>query len=166
MGETLKNLLGICLLRKGPQDIPYSPTSLLVFIAVGAALSHVAGSNIPGAGSLYQQIAISVVFGLLFTYAALVLRNAQERFMQSATAIFGVDAVIALPVALATFELGEQSPAQAPTTAFIILLLWLWNISVLGHIFRHALDIRLPLGILVAIFYSFLGFQVVQLSSS
>lgn len=166
MGETLKNLLGVCLLQKGPQDIPYSPSSLLALIAAASGLSHIAAENIPRAANTTLQTLIAALFGLFFIYAALALRGYKERFMQSATAIFGADAIIALPVALATFSLDGKSPQQAPTMALIILLLWLWNISILGHIFRHALEVRLPLGIIIALGFSLLGFQVVQTATA
>ena len=165
MGEAVKTLLGICVLQKGPQELPYSPTALIAFIAAGAALSHIAADNLPAAANISLQILIAIVFGLSFIYAALVIRNLTERFMQSATAIFGADAVISIPVAGVTFGLDGTSPEQAPLAALIVLLLWLWHISVVGHILRHALEVRLPLGVLIAILYSFLSFRVVQIAT-
>ncbi|BAU58423.1 hypothetical protein LRD18_06835 [Halorhodospira halochloris] len=165
MGETIKNLIAICLLQKGPQDLPYSPAALVFFIAAGSAVSHIAAANIPGTENLTLKVLIAALFGLFFIYATLAVRNYTQRFMQTATAVFGADAVIAIPVAMVTLGLDGRSPEQAPTAALVVLLLWLWHISILGHILRHALDIRLPLGILIAIIYSFLSFQVVQLAT-
>ncbi|MBK1734330.1 hypothetical protein CKO15_03330 [Halorhodospira abdelmalekii] len=164
MGDALKTLIEICLFRKGPQHLPYAPGLLVVVIAISAGLSYVTAGNLPQAGPVTTQIAVAVLFGLFFLYALLTLRGVADRFIQSATAMFGADALIAAPVALVTFSLAGRSPEEAPTAALIILLLWLWHIGVLGAIFHHALQMRLPLGVLLALAYSFLSFQVVHLT--
>jgi len=163
MGPTLPNLAGICLFRNGPQDLPYAPQALAGAVALSAALTFIAGSNLPESGNVAAQVAVATLFAAAFLYALLALRGLQARFVQSATAIFGTDAVIGFPVVLLSFPIGAQGPEQAPGAAAGILLLWGWHLVILGHIFRHTLELKLPLGLLLALAYSFLGFQAVQL---
>ncbi|ABM62770.1 hypothetical protein [Halorhodospira halophila] len=165
MGPLLQKLIGICLFRDGPQDLPYSATHLLALIAGSMALTYIAAGNLPDTDAVGLQVAVATGFSLAFLYALLLLRGLTPRFIQSATAMFGTDVLIGIPVTLMTFPIATYGVEQAGGAAAGILLLWFWQVAILGHIFRHTLEMRLALGILLALAYSFLSFQVVQLAA-
>ncbi len=165
MGSLLQTLLGICALREGPQDLPYAPQQLIGVIAGNAVVTYIAVANLPDTGTVVPQVAMAAIFALAFLYGLLALYGLQARFVQSATALFGTDMIINLPVAALTFPLATHGTEDAPGAATAILLLWFWQVAILGHIFRHALEIRLTWGVLLALAYSFLNIQAVQLAA-
>ena len=165
MGPLLQKLVGICLFRDGPQDLPYSATHLLGLIGASMILTYSAADNLPDTGTVGLQVVVATGFSLAFLYALLLLRGLTPRFTQSATAMFGTDVLIGIPVTLMTFPIAAYGAEQAQGAAAGILLLWFWQVAILGHIFRHTLEMRLALGILLALAYSFLSFQVVQLAA-
>ncbi|MFP4183703.1 MAG: hypothetical protein ACLFRW_03900 [Halorhodospira sp.] len=162
MGALLQTLLGICALREGPQDLPYSPRHLLGVIAASSALSVIAVNNLPETGPALPQVAVATLFSLAFLYALLILRGLQPRFVQSATALFGTDLIINLPVTALSFPIATHGPESAQGAVLAMLLLWFWQIAILGHILRHTLEMRLALGMLLAVGYTLLSVQVIQ----
>ncbi|MFP4129444.1 MAG: hypothetical protein ACLFSJ_01760 [Halorhodospira sp.] len=165
MASLLQTLLGICALREGPQDLPYAPQQLIGVIAGNAVVTYVAATNLPGTGPAGLQVAVATAFALAFLYGLLTLRSLQARLVQSATALFGTDMIINLPLAALSFPLATHGAEGAPWAATAVLLLWLWQLAILGHIFRHTLEMRWALGVLLALAYSFLSVQAVQLAA-
>ena len=154
MVQLLRTLVNICLLRAGPQALPaHYPllwTLVAAYWASGLALLDAAD---PDANNLYAMT-ISAVFALGFSYALLALRQFAGRFAQTATALFGTDLVLLLPSApllLQAAASGEALPHLG------LLVVWMWSIAIKGHIFRHALEVPLFVGIGIALGYTALG---------
>ena len=110
---TLKLYLDITLARRGPEDLPTSWSLLLVttvvymvlFCALVAALG-------PPPGNWQAQLLVSVVFTLLWIRGLLVLFNKPERFLQTASASFGISLLtlpVAVPLQLQVLKLMEQT---------------------------------------------------------
>ncbi|GAB4357771.1 MAG: hypothetical protein Kow006_25770 [Gammaproteobacteria bacterium] len=109
-------------------------------------------------GSLGQtliKVAIDVLFFGGIVWGALVWRGYTARWMQTWTALTGSSTLLAL-IALPTIRwlyLG----AEAGTVDPLALLLWfgmlLWNLAVIGHVLRHALQVPLGLGVAIAVGY-------------
>ena len=133
-------------LRRGPQDVPYSPTLLLLALVPYALLgSALAGFAIPGERALlYGPAEATLLAGLV--YVALALRRQPARYVQTLTALVlaGVAFnVLSLPLtALARPDNG---------LGLLILLLVGWSFAVSVHILRQALDIPVPGSVLVNI---------------
>ncbi len=163
MADSLITLFRICLFRAGPQDLPYSVHLLGAAVAAGAALGYIAGQNLTPTINVGGQVAATAGFTALFIYALLALRRLQVRFMQTACALFGAEAVIGIPVTALSFQVAHHGPETAGGAVLALFAAWLWHLGVFGHIFRHALDLSLVGGILLAIVYNFLSFQVVYL---
>lgn len=150
----LRRLLDVALLRGGPQDIPYSPALLVVCAMVAAAVSYPAIADFSPGGRPGPQILLLLGFNAAFVYAALSLRGLAARFVQTATALFGTDALITA-VALPVFRLSGAPESQTPAAVLAFIGLLLWNLAVVAHIFRHALSIATGAGVLVALGYTF-----------
>ena len=101
---------------------------------------------------------------LLFIWAALSVVRKQSRFLQTATAFFGIDALltlIGLPVlAWAQPGLGEQVPL-VPWLLFIVILIWL--IDVFGYILSRSLGVPYVLGVLLVVAYQYFSYLVREL---
>ncbi len=155
MSRLLQLFIDICLFRARPQDLPVSLFLLLVCIAVSIAtgffpvLNHLKG--------IYPALAASLMDAgliLLFLRGGLYFLEKEPRFLQTATAIFGSGAVINIPLLLLELMVsGAQTDVMKAVAALLFLLMVVWGLMVLGHILRHALDIRFAGGVAIALGY-------------
>ncbi len=147
--------LAICLLRKGPQDVPVSPVLLrLTLLSYG-----ISGVLIPLLDvDLLTALALAVLdIALLtgLTYGVLTLGHYPSRFMQTLTALLGTGALLQL-LALPLLFLLKQEAVNASAPAWLVLLwlgLLIWGIVIMAHILRHALSTSLGVGVLYSLAY-------------
>jgi hypothetical protein len=142
-------------LKRGPQDLPYSPglTAALFLAAVVADL-------ILDVGVLHEprallRVAVADGLMLVLPYLALAVAGRESRYLQTLAAICILSIVFA---ALLTpvLMLQPTDPKAAVTavqslSAFVGLGLVSWQVLVQGHILRHALETSLAVGVLVAV---------------
>jgi len=147
--------LDICLLRKGPQDVPTSVALLQLSVAVYAIVGLVlllANLNITQAFTLVM-LDLGLLLGL--TYGVLNILGRGTRFTQTVTALAGTGLLlelIAWPLAIWIGQANlRQEAAALPSLLYLALLVW--NIAITGHILRHALSTTLAFGVLYAFGY-------------
>jgi len=136
--DVIQRILGIALLRAGPQDLPYSTGLMGTVIALTAAVNYPVIQRYTPEAEPLAQIGLLVAYNLGFLLAALSLRGHGPRFVQTASALFGSDIVIsavALPILLV---IGRPDEANA-LAALAFLALLIWNIAVVRHILSAAL---------------------------
>jgi hypothetical protein len=145
--RALSALIGDLLrLRRGPQDVPYSPTLLLLALLPYALLgSGLAAFVMPAQQALLYGLAETALLAVL-VYAVLALRRRPARFVQTLTALLLVGVVFnALSLPLTALARPENG------LGLLILLLVGWSFAVSVHILRQALDIPVPASVLVNI---------------
>ncbi|KAF0281117.1 hypothetical protein [Spiribacter roseus] len=161
---TLQTLTALVLLRAGPQDLPFS-TGLM-----GAAIAATAVINVPiiqrftPDTSALLQISLLAVYNLAFLGVVLWLTGRGPRFIQSATALFGTDAVISLVGLPVLMLIGRPDEASA-LGALAFLGLLVWNIAVVSHIFRATLEWATPLSLGLTLAYIFGGSAFVRMAA-
>lgn len=152
----------LILLRRGPQDLPYSP-QLLAVLAVACILVQAVARTIPAPVGLGESLLSSVIETLLILAALrLVLRtrNLGSRFVQAASGLIGctlIFTLINLPVALAfgkiPIEAGRIVPEQVTPTQMLlsplILALGIWQLAATANVLRHSLNLSFAGGIAV-----------------
>ena len=151
----------ICLMRKGPQHCPAS--DLLVGLVVGAnlvvgVLLGLASSD--GAAAMGQSLA-GIVLLSVFLLAALHLSGKWARWPQTITAAFGADTLLSL-IAGVFILMAELLPDAGPGVGMALLLLMLWQIAVLGHILRHALDLPVVAGMALSLAYFVVSYRILM----
>ncbi len=156
--------LDVCLLRRGPQDLPAS-TSLFVIVIVFSVMVGAVGvaDVIKGPAALAAAM-LDAVIALVLLRLVLLFQNHSARFLQAATTLFGTSVIlglIALPLQLVIGAGGNES-ALAPLVSIAYLVLLVWVQVVIGHILRHALNVSLTLGIGLALTYSILSGVIIQ----
>jgi hypothetical protein len=166
VGKLLNVFFDICLLRAGPQALPSSSfllsASALAGLLTGTIVIVDALGNVFTA-FMAQLLDLLLLAMLLMTM--LRLKGLESRFTQAATALFGCGALInlvTLPLPLLAPEEGAGQQAAGPAF-FLYLALIIWALVVVGHIFRHALEIHLVRGILIAVGYFFAVNLAVQM---
>lgn len=161
MYEWIKLFFNIALLKKGPQDIPYTQGLLFRLILLYSVVSFlVLRINETFSDSLLQ-ILLGVFLILAFGKVLLFFWGKPERFEQTVCALLGVDAVIsflALP-SIATMASGHITILSL----FILVLFIVWHWLASGHIFRHALTQSLLFGLGVSFLYLLASYQLVGL---
>jgi hypothetical protein len=160
MPSLFNQIRDICLLRRGPQDLPYSIPTL---IAVACACVVVQLAVAVARGVPVNGVLAGAVLWLLITLGALnlilSLRGLRNRFVQAATALLGcalVFTLLSVPIALLVGEpptTPEQlSPLQL-LLGLVSLPLLIWKIIVDAHVFRHSFDVPFLSGIVIALLW-------------
>jgi len=164
MYAVVEPFLEVCLLRRGPQDLP--PSGLLLGLALVAyylvsALTAMAVYG-PGVGLLQAGVEVITLAG--YTYAGLQVAGRLARFWQTLIALAGTGTVIGLVMVPLVYVLyPEASGNLAAVASMVYLLLVGWLLAVFGHIFRHALSFgHLGWGVLVALGYLVVSSVVLQ----
>ena len=161
MSSVVETFRGILLLRRGPQDLPYS-TQLLIALAAAYIVVQSFAQTIPTPVSLGQSLAATALAtGLIVSALRLALRMRQlgNRFVQSAAALLGANlifALINLPLTIAfgrypIDDAGRIDTTQITSTQLmltpVVLVLGIWQLVVVGSVLRHSLNLSLGAGI-------------------
>lgn len=157
MSALLTQLLAVCRLQKGPQDLPYAPrvASLLVLavLVLEALLAPVL--NVPHAQVLPRAL-LSALMLLGPPWLLLNLRVRGGRLVQTLIAMAGTGLLFTLAVApllywIAGIPAGTPPPPQALWLTLMVLVLLMWKLMIDAHIWRQALDWPQAGGILLAL---------------
>lgn len=133
----------IATLRRGPQDVPGTQSVLVLTIAGYFAINVLVSLMLPPiAGPWLLHLGLDVVFTLAWYAVLLRLLNRPERFVQTASAVFGYQAVLS-PLWVATGWLIRRFQDDA-TWLFPVTLLGLvlvvWMISANAQILKAAIE--------------------------
>jgi len=144
----IRTLFDILRLRSGPQDLP-AGSGLAIILSIawlgqGLLTDQILGETESAPRSLF---AVLVQFGAVI--ALLKLRNRAARIPQTISALAGTGFIFGLLALLLVLQLDPQQPN--PGLALGYLGLFIWSLLVDGHIYRHALSIKMSLGVLVAV---------------
>ncbi|MCE5233213.1 MAG: hypothetical protein ABFC67_07005 [Mizugakiibacter sp.] len=167
MRELFPVIRDLCLLRRGPQDLPYAPHLPALLGLALIVLQVLAGGLRKGVGEGLAGGVLSVLFMLGALYALLALRGQRARYVQAAGALLGVllaFSLLALPLALL---MGPNVDVMHPT-ALQMLLIWpllglaIWQLCAIAHVLRHALDVPFAGGVLLALLLGLGNYVLVQ----
>jgi hypothetical protein len=154
MSRLLKQFFYICLLNKGPQDLPGS--YVLLYITLLAYL-------ISGILSMLTTMSLELAFPvmlvdlsvlLLYPWLCLKAFRKSERFIQMVTALAGVGTIFQIAAwPLMTYIDGQQATLP-PAVSMMLLIVVAWNLVVYAHIFRESFNIRLLSAYVLALMFA------------
>ena len=159
MSALFRLLLDLVRLRIGPQDLPFSLPLARALVVLSLALD-LATSLLLGASALVvPRLLLSAALLLGVPWLLLGWRGHRNRYLQTLTALAGVGVLFKLamlPLALAIADLPvPQTPEQlAPAqvvVGWLTLALLSWRMVVNAHVFRHALDLRFGMALLLVL---------------
>ncbi len=156
MIELLRLYGQIALLRRGPQDLPASPLLLaLTVLGYFAVNALVCALLQPIQGQWLLYLAIDIV--LLLAWYAVLLRTTKrsERFLQTATAIFGYQALLS-PMILALVSVVQRFNQQTEASwlllaTIVAMALLIWFIVAAANIVKAALDWTLSTSVVIVV---------------
>lgn len=149
--------LDICLLRKGPQDVPASMALVKMCLLVyGLSGLLVLLTTAPAQVALLQILLdMGLLGGLL--YLGLTLIRRRKRFGQTLSALTGTGSLMGLlTLPLAIWIDHQQSGGDIALPSALMFALMVWSVAVIAHILRHAFETSIWLGALYALGYTFL----------
>jgi len=163
--KTLRNLfLGLCLLKKGPKDLPESKALLqmagFIYFISGTILIS---TDAPLVDALAQAF-IEALLVALFVYGLTQFFSVPHRFTQAITAIYGSGAIItalSLPSAF-LLQLQATNAEAARFSGLILLLIVCWSFVVMAHIIRETIQKNLATSLLLTFCYLYLSYQVIN----
>jgi hypothetical protein len=154
----------IVCLRRGPRDLPSSQSLVLALGAayLGAGILEAAlfiGPSVALTHALVDAGCLVVVFTLL-----LATRGRAHRVPQTLSALFGAGLVLTPPDALVAvlFQAAHDAPSFVLIAYVSQILLILWNIAVIGHIVRQAIDVSRLAGVAVGTTYIVLEILIAE----
>lgn len=145
----------ICLFRSRPQDLPQSLELLLVCIIAYTGINFFLGLSTSTVNTAIMASILETFFVGTITLTIMKLNHHFERWLKTLMAITGTGFIISLfvlPVFFIIFILKPGDLLQS-LFLFVYLILLIWNIAIMGHILRHALDTTMTLGVIFAIIY-------------
>lgn len=153
----------IALHRRGPEHLPASQFLLgLLFVSyliVGFVAIRIGQPGAANAIGLF--IADSLVF-YAYIWVVLYVCKHPRRFLQTASALVGVDIffnLLSLPLAAWN---GAVEPAEADPTLplLLFLVLFFWSVDVAGYIVSRATERPYIVGVLIVIMYVMVSMSV------
>ncbi len=160
MRDLIRLFLQIALLRRGPQDVPASPLLLALVLAGYFAIHFIVGSLLPPfRGPWVAHLCVDIVF--MFAWYAVLMRlvNRPERFLQTATAVYGYQAVLA-PLLVSSIWLTQrfnQDDFWKLPFGLVSIAIVIWVIAANSHIVKAALEWSMPPSVALVILQTMAG---------
>ncbi len=158
----LNIFIDLCRLKARPQDLPCSQflmmLTIAIYLIVGLGVSLTEQS--PGLALFSSIVDTGLMLGL--AYFGLWIKNAKARFIQTATALCGTGVILGLISWLLSGLLQQANDASSSGLGLLLIALFIWIVTVIGNILRHALEIPLWLGTGIALLYIYISLQVMM----
>lgn len=163
--EALSATVRILFFRAGPQDFPYASGIRPVLLLLAAVSNGLMFAQVLPL-AMASGIAVAMIAGMaLVVRWTLRLRNLGNRFQQTFDALLATNILLTLallpPFAQIAPQLMDltkhpealQNPEAVKLPAFPVLLMNIinfWTFAVTAHIFRHAANVNLWVGFVIA----------------
>ena len=160
MNALLTLLIDIMRLRAAPQDIPFSRFLMLLSIGSYLLMGLVISLLDQDAGLALLSAGIDTVMLIGLAYLALWIRNYQARAVQTITAFAATGTLFEIMGLPLVAYLQTTSADDPSSLSFLLLALIIWNITVIGHILRHAVEVPMWIGTSIALLYIYTSIRV------
>jgi hypothetical protein len=153
-------IINIMRLRAAPQDLPYSRFLMLVCVGAYLCMGLVISLLDQDFGLALLSAGVDTVLLLGLAYLALWIRNFQARAVQTITAFAATGTIFELIGWPVVAYLQTTSADDPSSLSLLLLALIIWNITVIGHILRHAIEVPMWVGTGVALLYIYTSIRV------
>lgn len=153
MGDLITRFTRLALLRGGPQDLPASGLLLALTILAYLGVNSLVSSLFPPYANWVAVRVLDIAFTTAWYVVLLKVAGRQERTLQTLTAVFGFQLVLA-PLLIASQWLMHRfagDPTWEAPLAFAALALIGWIIAANTRIVRAALEWSIPTSVTLVI---------------
>lgn len=154
LGALARLYFDIAIWRRGPADVPGVPVLLWLTVAAYAAVTAMLSAGLQLRASWPRELAVDVAYMLAWVWLLLRATGHRERFVQTASAVFGYQLILA-PLMVGVSALAPEHPAPGDPQLLLqiaTLLLVIWIVLATAHITRAALGWPLAACIPLSIF--------------
>jgi len=150
----------IMRLRAAPQDLPHSRFLMLLCIGAYLLMGLVIAALDQTFGLALLSAGVDTLLLVGLAWLALWIRGYQSRMTQTVTA-FAATGTLFEFIGWPLVAYLQQTSADDPSSlSLLLLVLIIWNISVIGHILRHAVDVSIWVGTGIALLYIYTSIRV------
>jgi cytochrome bd-type quinol oxidase subunit 2 len=151
-----KAFFDICLLRKGPEDLPKSSVLLVLSLFIYTFIDVLL--TVQSRPFEYALMVSLVDVGFLLLVTSLILKQHQklDRWYQTMTALFGTGVILGIFIFPLVIFSGVQNEYEAwlqQINIILFLIIVVWNVAVLAHIIRHAISTSRGIATMIAVLY-------------
>jgi hypothetical protein len=144
----------IAIWRQGPQDLPAVGILLPLTIAAYVLISALMGELLPPQRADWlAQLGADVAFIAFWYWLLLRIARRPERYLQTATALFGLQTVLAVPSVVSVWLVQRYAgdPLWAAPVYIAALAMLIWTLFAVAHILRATLERPLGLCLILAL---------------
>lgn len=155
----LSVILQIAVFRQRPEVLPASPFLFGLLLSINLLIG---GANFLTDFNIIQSLlrmVVDLVVSLGFIHLILQAASKTNRSLQTMIAMLGISAILNLLSFPLLLVLPDPQTSIGPVGT-VLYLLFFWHIAIMGHIFRCALSVSLPTGLLVSLAYVFMTITV------
>ncbi|NOX92368.1 MAG: hypothetical protein GXP18_07960 [Gammaproteobacteria bacterium] len=160
MNALVIQIFNIMRLRAAPQDLPHSRFLMLLCISSYLLMGLVIASLDQTFGLALLSAGVDTVLLVGLAWLALWVRGYQNRIIQTVTAFAATGTLFELTGWPLVAYLHQVSTDDPSSLSILLLALIIWNISVIGHILRHAVDVPMWIGTGIALLYIYTSIRV------
>ncbi|MDX2456317.1 MAG: hypothetical protein QNL87_02295 [Gammaproteobacteria bacterium] len=163
MLQLIRAWFDICLLRRGPQDLPAARFFLGFSLGCYALVSLLVAAPSFGVTDAARLAVVDTGMLAGFVTLLLYLKSKTERINQALSALAGSGCLMglfALPLVLLV-DPGQPADQVPALLGGFWLLLLIWNLFVMAHVMRHALSTSFAIGLGAAVLYALVSMQIV-----
>jgi hypothetical protein len=156
---SLKQYLLMCLLLSSPERLPYNPYPIaltgLVYFLIGLLLADAQRSY----ALVCAQISLELGMLGLIAWFGLMWKQALQRFLQTFSALLGINVVITAVTIPAYRFVGANGTTDSNFLLYATIAILIWNLAVLSLIFKRAFEVSTHLSAMISFCY-FVVYQV------
>jgi hypothetical protein len=163
MSLLLQAFWQVVSLRRSPQIIPRSRRLLGVMLLFHLLIGAASASYYLPLGDALLVAGLGTLLLAAISHLLLAFYGVAQRSVQVITALAGCELFLGLVSLPLDFWFSSVSKADAAFPALLSLLLLGWNIAVVAHVYRHALEVSKGLGFLYATGYMLVSITLASL---
>jgi hypothetical protein len=159
----LRLFFDLCLIQKGPRDVPDSSVLLkFVFCLYFLAGSVLLSSSLTLSEALMQSFIETLLLGV-FVYLLVNFFAVKNRFNQSITAVYGSGALMTIVSVPFIFWTASLVDNNSPTgvVGLIVFLIVCWSFIVMANIIRETIQKSFSVSLLLTFCYLYVSYQLI-----
>ncbi len=146
----------MCVFASGPDRLPHSLPCLLITVFCYFLLGFALVDQQRTFSTVTMQILLELVLLALIVFAGLKWKSKLNRFLQTCSALAGVNLVISAVSLLVIHLLISGASTESIVESnllYLTMLMIFWNLAVLSQILKRAFDINTVMSALITINY-------------
>lgn len=156
----IRFFVDLALLRRGPQDLPYSAALLGLLAALSVIIGTINGRELfGGVQAAFGANVVDLVLSLGLLLLLLQTKGRRARWQQTASAFLGLGVLAGLVMLVIRGPADALGVVQLAILLDLVIAVWLH--VALGNVLRQALEVPLLAGVLIVLAYTVFAFNLI-----